>query len=54
MDRERKGATLQDKGIKFGRTVKIPAQTCSRNDLSALDRVTANVGAILSWFSSLH
>lgn len=43
---ERKGATLQDKGIKFSRTVKIPAQTCSRNDLSALDRVTANVGAI--------
>lgn len=51
---ERKGAALQDKGIKFGRAVKIPAQTCSRNDLSALDWVTANVGAILGWFSSLH
>lgn len=48
---KREGAALQDKGIKFGRAVRIPAQTCSRNDLSALDRVTANVGAILGWFS---
>lgn len=52
--RERKEAALQDKGKKLGRAVKIPAQTCSRNDLSALDRVTANVGAILGWFSSLQ
>lgn len=51
---KRKGAALQDKGKKFGRAVKIPAQTCSRKDLSALDRVTANVDAILGWFSSLH
>lgn len=54
MARQEGRKALQDKGIKFGRTVRIPAQTCSRNYLSALDQVTANGGAILGWFSSLQ
>lgn len=47
------GTAPRDKGRKAGRVVTIPAQTRPSNDLSALDRVTTNGGAVLGRFSPL-
>lgn len=48
------GTAPRDKEIKSGRVVTIPAQTCPSNDLSALDRLTTNGGAVLGRFSPLQ